>query len=182
MRQRIIKSKNVLRHVAAAAVVILLGATGAIAQNGGEADAGKAAVSDAKKQGAGTARADEYVKAAQALNGPAGNPECVLVGKKVVFLVWREDPATALRQHELYDRFGCPGNHIPQVLRCLTRFTDKIDDKVPDSLKNQISDCWINPAAQPESANVTQTPQTPPNGMAASQPPATPPAAPPAAK
>jgi len=182
MRQRIIKSLDVLRHIAAAAVVIFLTATCALAQSGTEQDAGKAATNDSKNGQAHTNKADEYIQAAQALNGPAGNPECVLVGKKVVNRVWVDDASTALRQHELYDRFGCPGAHIPLVLRCLTRFANEIDDKVADSLKNHINSCWINPTAQPDSAPVAgQTPPPQPNtGAAAPEAPATAPA--PAAK
>ena len=65
---------------------------------------------------------DEFAEAAQAINGPAGNPECVWLGRRVVQLMWRDDLDTAFRHLDLYDRFGCPGGHIQAAFRCLTRF------------------------------------------------------------
>ena len=51
---------------------------------------------------------DEYAEAQHAINGPAGNPECVWLGRRVVSLLWRDDLDTAFRHLDLYDRFGCP--------------------------------------------------------------------------
>ena len=67
-------------------------------------------------------KTDEFAEAAQAINGPAGNPECVWLGRRVVRLMWRDDLDTAFRHLDLYDRFGCPGGHIQATFRCLTRF------------------------------------------------------------
>ena len=66
-----------------------------------------------------------------AINGPAGNPECVWLGRRAVQLMYRDDLDTAFRHIDLYDRFGCPGGHIQAAFRCLTRFLTQIDDKVP---------------------------------------------------
>ncbi len=93
---------------------------------------------------------DEFAEAAQAINGPAGNPECVWLGRRVVGLMWRDDLDTAFRHLDLYDRFGCPGGHIQATFRCLVRF-GPIDPKVPESLSARVHTCWINPAAQPPS-------------------------------
>ncbi len=93
---------------------------------------------------------DEFVEAAQAINGPAGNPECVWLGRRVVQLMYRDDLDTAFRHLDLYDRFGCPGGHVQAAFRCLTRFLPQIDDKVANSLNNRIHACWINPSAQPQ--------------------------------
>jgi hypothetical protein len=105
-------------------------------------------------------KTDEFVEASQAINGPAGNPECVWLGRRVVGLMWRDDLDTAFRHLDLYDRFGCPGGHVQATFRCLTRFGSQIDDKVPRSLTDRIHACWINPGAQPQAA-VAATPAAP---------------------
>jgi hypothetical protein len=119
-------------------------------------------------------KTDEFVEAAQAINGPAGNPECVWLGRRVVVLMWRDDLDTAFRHLDLYDRFGCPGGHVQATFRCLVKF-GAIDPKQPDSLNSRVHTCWINPNAQPQNASSTP----PANPGASSAPaPATPPAAP----
>jgi len=62
-------------------------------------------------------KVDEYAQAQRALNGPAGNPECVWLGRRVVSLLWRDDLDTAFRHLDLYDRFGCPSGHIQATFR-----------------------------------------------------------------
>jgi len=104
-------------------------------------------------------KVDEFAEAQHTLAGPAGNPECVWLGRRVVGLLWRDDLDTAFRHLDLYDRFGCPGGHIQAAFRCLTRFGAQIDDKVPKSLDDRVHACWINPNAQPQAAaNVTPAP------------------------
>ena len=146
----------VLRHVAPAALALLMGATGAFAQSGTPApqDQQKNAP-DSKSAEAvkdNERKAAEFVEAQQAINGPAGNPECVWLGRRVVRLMWLDDLDTAFRHLDLYDRFGCPGGHVQASFRCLTRFGAQIDDKVPRSLDTRIHACWINPGAQPQAA------------------------------
>ena len=97
-------------------------------------------------------KTDEFVEASQAINGPAGNPECVWLGRRVVRLMWLDDLDTAFRHLDLYDRFGCPGGHVQATFRCLTRFGAQIDPKVAETLSNRIQACWINPGAQPQAA------------------------------
>ena len=92
----------------------------------------------------------EFAEAAQVISGPAGNPECVWLGRRVVRLMWADDLDTAFRHLDLYDRFGCPGGHIQAAFRCLTRFGAQIDHKVPRSLDTRVHACWINPGAQPQ--------------------------------
>src|SRR5277367_6331393 len=99
-----------------------------------------------------TQKVDEYAEAQHEIAGPAGNPECVWLGRRVVGLLWRDDLDTAFRHLDLYDRFGCPGAHIQASFRCLTRFGSQIDDKVPKSLDDRVHACWINPGAQPQAA------------------------------
>src|SRR5262245_26788345 len=76
---------------------------------------------------------DEFAEAAQAIGGPAGQPECVWLGRRVVGLMWRDDLDTAFRHLDLYDRFGCPGGHVQAAFRCLTRF-GAFDPKPPERI------------------------------------------------
>ena len=115
-------------------------------------------------------RTDEFVEASQAINGPAGNPECVWLGRRVVVLMWRDDLDTAFRHLDLYDRFGCPGGHVQATFRCLVRF-GAIDPKAPESLSGRVHACWINPGAQPQAAVAAQ-PAAPSTAGAASASPA----------
>src|ERR1700752_4197975 len=97
-------------------------------------------------------KVDEVAKAQKEVPGPAGNPECVWLGRRVVRLLWLDDLDTAFRHLDLYDRFGCPGGHVQASFRCLTRFGAQIDDRVPRSRNDRIHACWINPGAQPQAA------------------------------
>lgn len=172
--------KTALRCLAVPGFALLLGVGGAIAQSGDlraqeqpqqKAPATAPAIpADAAKES--QRKTDEFVEATTAINGPAGNPECVWLGRRVVVLMWRDDLDTAFRHLDLYDRFGCPGGHVQATFRCLVRF-GAIDPKVPESLNNRVHACWINPAAQPQIAAAPQ-PVAPAAGAPA---PATPPAA-----
>ncbi len=148
-----------MRCVAVPGAALLIGIGAAIAQSGdlraqdqskqpqpSAAEAAAAAARDSKRKAA------EFVEAAQAINGPAGNPECVWLGRRVVGLMWRDDLDTAFRHLDLYDRFGCPGGHVQAAFRCLVRFGGTIDNKVAESLNNRVHACWVNPGAQPEAA------------------------------
>jgi hypothetical protein len=153
----------VLRHLAVPGLALLIGIGSAIAQSGDlraqdqsgkPAAANPAAPTDAAKDN--QRKTDEFVEASQAINGPAGNPECVWLGRRVVVLMWRDDLDTAFRHLDLYDRFGCPGGHVQATFRCLVRFgaidPKAADPKAPDSLNGRVHACWINPAAQPQAA------------------------------
>ena len=159
MRRRVSSPRVAFsRHFAVAGLALLIGIGGAFAQSGNQAaqDQGKAPAAnpaDATKDN--QRKTDEFVEAQQAISGPAGNPECVWLGRRVVSLMWRDDLDTAFRHLDLYDRFGCPGGHVPATFRCLTRFGGQIDDKVPRSLSDRIQACWINPGAQPQTAAAT---------------------------
>ena len=188
MRRRVLKSQSVvLRHLAPAALALLIGVSGALAQSGNPAaqDQQKNAP-DSKSAEAvkdNERKAAEFVEAQQAINGPAGNPECVWLGRRVVRLMWLDDLDTAFRHLDLYDRFGCPGGHVQATFRCLTRFGGQIDDKVPRSLDTRIHACWINPGAQPQTAAApAPAPATSGNAAPAAAPPAPASAPAPAAK
>ena len=92
-------------------------------------------------------QADEFAEATRLVTGPAGNPECVWLGRRVVGLMWRDDMDTAFRHLDLYDRFGCPGPHIQAAFRCVVRQGNTIDPKSPPSLNAKVHACWLNPTA-----------------------------------
>src|ERR1700690_3027947 len=187
MRRRVLQLQHALmRHLAIPGLALLIGIGSAVAQSGdvhaqdqnGKPGAANAAQSaDAAKEN--QRKTDEFVEAAQAINGPAGNPECVWLGRRVVRLMWLDDLDTAFRHLDLYDRFGCPGGHVQATFRCLTRFGGQIDPKVAETLSSRIHACWINPNAQPQQAAAAAPPAAAPTTAGAA--PATPaPAASPA--
>ena len=170
MRQRLVHGGlRVSRYVLFPGLALALGVAAAHAQSGTPANpeqAAKAAAGAAEAAKENQRRTDEFAEAAQAINGPAGNPECVWLGRRVVRLMWRDDLDTAFRHLDLYDRFGCPGGHVQAAFRCLTRFGTQIDDKVPRSLDDRVHVCWINPSAQPQAA-AAPAPSTSGNAAAA---------------
>src|ERR1700751_4895917 len=181
MRRRVLSVKNtVLRHLAVPGLLLMLATSGAFAQSGDPHAQHKgknpAANADAAKEN--QRKTDEFAEAAQAINGPAGNPECVWLGRRVVRLMWRDDLDTAFRHLDLYDRFGCPGGHVQATFRCLTRFGAQIDDKVQKSLDDRVHACWINPNAQPQAAAAASPAPSAPAGSAAPAPAASPSPAP----
>jgi hypothetical protein len=106
---------------------------------------------------------DEFAEAQRLLSGPAGNPECVWLGRRVVSLLWRDDLDTAFRHLDLYDRFGCPSGHIQASFRCLVLHSGSIDPKAADSLNGKVNDCWLNPslpAPPPAPAAAVPSPTT----------------------
>jgi len=94
---------------------------------------------------------DEIAEATRTLSGPAGNPECVWLGRRVVNLLWRDDLDTAFRHLDLYDRFGCPSAHIQATFRCLVR-QGNIDPKAQETLSGRVHACWLNPGLEPAAA------------------------------
>src|SRR5205814_4795746 len=106
--------------------------------------------SDASKDG--PPKVEDFSEAPAALGGPAANPECVWLGRRVVNLLWRDDLDTAFRHLDLYDRFGCPAGHIQATFRCVVR-QGNIDPKAPESLSSRVHACWINPNIPPTTAS-----------------------------
>lgn len=140
-----------LRILAAAfgVTVLCLAAYPAMAQSGGAANDKSRSAPDNPREG--QRKADEIAEAARVLSGPAGNPECTWIGRRVVSLLWRDDLDTAARHLDLYDRFACPGDHIQATFRCLIR-QGHIDPKAPESLNGRVHACWLNPAMTPAPA------------------------------
>jgi hypothetical protein len=100
---------------------------------------------------------DEFAEAQRLIAGPAGNPECVWFGRRVVSLLWRDDLDTAFRHLDLYDRFGCPSGHVQAAFRCLLLHAPSTDPKTADpkaadTLTSKVNACWINPSMPPAPA------------------------------
>jgi hypothetical protein len=93
-------------------------------------------------------KSDEAAEAARPLSGPAARAECVWLGERAVGLMWRDDLDTAFRHLDLYDRFGCPGEHIQVSFRCVVR-QGNIDQKSTETFNARVHSCWMNPALPP---------------------------------
>jgi hypothetical protein len=102
---------------------------------------------------------DEIAEATRVLTGPADNPECVWLGRRVVNLLWRDDLDTAFRHLDLYDRFGCPSAHIQATFRCLVR-QGNIDPKAQETLSGRVHACWLNPGLEPAATEAAAPPST----------------------
>src|SRR6516165_8467045 len=136
----------VMRIVVAslAAAMMLFVSNPTLAQNSEQKPPDKPPAPEAKEP---PKKVDEYAEAERVLGGPAANPECLWLGRRVVGLMWNDDLDTAFRHLDLYDRFGCPGGHIQAAFRCLTRFVP--NQKEAEAFNGLIHSCWLNPAAQP---------------------------------
>ena len=132
----------------------------AVAQSGdtksGDKPAQAGQQSDAAKES--QRRINEFAEAAAQVSGPAGNPECVWLGRRVVGLLWRDDLDTAFRHLDLYDRFGCPGQHIQATFRCVVR-KGNIDPKAPESLNARVHACWLSPVSPTPPPTSASTPE-----------------------
>jgi hypothetical protein len=156
MRQRVFQGEfAVLRYLVVPGLALMLGLGSALAQSGGPAaqdqsKPGAQSASDAAKDN--QRKIDQFAEAAQAINGPAGNPECVWLGERGVILISHDDLDTAFRHLDLYDRFGCPGGHIQATFRCLARFglVGVNDPKASADVNARVHACWVNPSAQPQ--------------------------------
>jgi hypothetical protein len=153
-----------MRIAAAALMGMLLFA----ASNGGWAQSSDPKASSPRQQQGesegkrdGQRKIDEFAEAAKVLGGPAANPECVWLGRRVVGLMWRDDLDTAFRHLDVYDRFGCPAGHIQATFRCLVR-QGNFDPKGQDTLSGRVHSCWINPNLEPNGQG-----QAPPSAAAA---------------
>jgi hypothetical protein len=142
-----------MRIAAAAlgAVLLLSAATAVLAQSGDPKAPPRPQTSDADAKKDGQRKIDEFAEAAKLLGGPAANPECVWLGRRVVSLMWRDDLDTAFRHLDLYDRFGCPAGHIQATFRCLVR-QGNLDGKPPETLAGRVHNCWINPSIETKPA------------------------------
>lgn len=143
----------------ALALTALLAAPASVhAQSASDAKPAEQKAPNDKREGVNR-RIDEIAEVGRLLSGPAANPECVWLGRRVLNRLWADDLDTAFRHLDLYDRFGCPGGHIQATFRCLVRQGDT-DPKAPDALNTRIHGCWINPSQQPAAPSTTaQSPE-----------------------
>jgi len=168
MSQRVLSvvSRLLMGFVAAAILIVPAGpvlAQQILAQQAPDKPAAEQPPPSAASRDA--AKVEEYVDAQRELTGPAGNPECVRLGRQVVALLWNNDIDTAFRHLDLYDRFGCPAAHIQAAFRCILLHPPASDPKPadPNLLEGRAHACWINPSL----------PQTPAPAPAAAVPSAT---------
>lgn len=105
--------------------------------------------SDPKKE---SQRINDLAEVSKQMTGPAGNPECVWIGRRVVHRLFQDDLDTAFRHLDLYDRFGCPGGHIQAAFRCVVKQGPTIDPKAQENILGRVHSCWVNPAAPPAPA------------------------------
>lgn len=146
------------------AAAFTLATSAAFAQGSGAAKPAEPQKPAAEAPKDGQKKIDEIAEASRVLTGPAGNPECVWLGRRVVSLLWRDDLDTAFRHLDLYDRFGCPSAHIQATFRCLVR-QGNIDPKAQETLNGRVHACWLDPGLQPApAAAAAQPPATPPGG------------------
>jgi hypothetical protein len=95
-----------IRVFAAGLVVVMLSANPAFGQNT-EQKPGDKERKDTLQAGETKhvqEKTDDFAEAEQFLTGPAANPECLRLGRRVVNLLWRDDLDTAFRHLELYER------------------------------------------------------------------------------
>ena len=96
------------------------------------------------------------------MTGPAALSECVWLGERAVGLMWRDDLDTAFRHLDLYDRFGCPGEHVQISFRCMVR-QGNIDPKATETINARVHSCWINPALPPAAPAPSASAERPAN-------------------
>jgi hypothetical protein len=137
-------SLAILGFAAAALASVPLHAENEKSGEPGKGEAGK----DASRRGA------EIAEAGRATTAVAASAECVWLGERAVGLMWRDDLDTAFRYLDLYDRLGCPGEHVQISFRCVVRQgrIDQKDQKTIDASNARVHLCWINPALPPSSA------------------------------
>lgn len=105
-------------------------------------------------------RSEEAGEPARVIAGPAAQAECVWLGERAVGLMWRDDLDTAFRHLDLYDRFGCPGEHVQVSFRCVVR-QGSIDPKATETFNARVHSCWLNPAMMPPPAAATVAAEKP---------------------
>src|SRR6266704_2582808 len=129
-----------MRFVTAAlGAAMMLVANPTLAQNGEQkpADKDKPQAGDTKET---QKKIDEFAEAERLLGGPAANPECLWLGRRVVSLLWRDDLDTAFRHLDLYDRFGCPAGHIQATFRCVIK---QGGPPAGEKISDRVHACWI---------------------------------------
>jgi hypothetical protein len=136
-----LSSMRVLAAVLGAAIFLVMPCA-TFAQGTDQKPADKPQAGDGKDT---QKKIDEYAEAEKLLGGPAANPECLWLGRKVVSLLWRDDLDTAFRHLDLYDRFGCPAGHIQATFRCVIK---QGGPPASEKISDRVHACWVNPSAE----------------------------------
>jgi hypothetical protein len=119
---------------------------------------------------ANKSEAAHIAEVSRTLTGAAGLPECIHLGELAVTLMAKNDLDTAQRHINLYDRFGCPGQHLRLSFRCILSIgMPGKEAKGGETVETLVRGCWANPS-------MVANPQTLP--AAATAAPAATPAAP----
>jgi len=152
-------SFRLAKAVSIACLAFTFAAAPALAQNDPN-QGDKAKQGEQKKD---TPRVNELLEVSKQLQGAAGNPECVWVGRNIVGRIYANDLDTAFRHLELYDRFGCPGGHVQAAFRCVLKSTPAEPQK-QDNVNARVHSCWVNPASPPAAAAPAPAAATPAQG------------------
>jgi hypothetical protein len=104
----------------------------------------------------GVRRSDDAA-AGRSVIGAAGRPECSRLGGRAVYQMRSDDLDTAFKYLDLYDRFGCPGEHVRISFRCVLQREkdpkdqkdqkDAKDQKATDYVQKLVEACWNDPAS-----------------------------------
>jgi hypothetical protein len=124
------------------AAILLAAPSSSFAQATDQKPGEKAPAGDSKDT---QKKVDEYAEAEKMLGGPAANPECLWLGRRVVSLLWRDDLDTAFRHLDLYDRFGCPAGHIQATFRCVIK---QGGPPASEKISDRVHACWVNPSSE----------------------------------
>lgn len=144
-----------LRALPVICLAVSIAASPANAQGDQSEKAKQQAAEQAKRE---AQRQNDLAEVTKLMTGPAGNPECVWVGRRVVHRLFQDDLDTAFRHMDLYDRFGCPGGHIQAAFRCVVMQGPIVDPKAQENILGRVHSCWVNPAAPPPPATTSITP------------------------
>jgi hypothetical protein len=150
-------SSRLLQALPALCFAMLVGAAPAMAQTDQGDKAKQQAAEQAKRE---AQRLNDLAEVSKQMTGPAGNPECVWIGRRVVHRLFQDDLDTAFRHMDLYDRFGCPGGHIQAAFRCVVKQGPVTDAKAPENILSRVHSCWVNPAAPPAPSAAANAPTT----------------------
>jgi hypothetical protein len=150
-------TSRLLKALPALCLALVIGASPAAAQNEQADKAKQQAAEQAKRD---QQRLNDLSEVSKQMTGPAGNPECVWIGRRVVHRLFQDDLDTAFRHIDLYDRFGCPGGHIQAAFRCVVMQGPIVDAKAQENILGRVHSCWVNPMSPPSPAAAANTPAT----------------------
>jgi hypothetical protein len=146
-----------LRSLAILAVAAGLVAVPSYAQNAEQKGGTESGKGEAAKEG--VRRSDDAAAGRSAI-GAAARSECSRLGQRAVYQMRSDDLDTTFKYLDLYDRFGCPGEHVRISFRCVLQRDqnlqkdakdskdqkDQKDQKATDYVLKLVEACWTDPA------------------------------------